>query len=222
MLHGDASIIANFKNKDPINFFFDELRRYIGRNGTILVPSFTYSFCRKKIFDVQKTKSEVGLFSEIFRKKKNILRTKHPIFSFCISGKLSNFFKNSDNKSCFGPKSIFAKFHKKNGLIIVIGRNFEHGATFLHYIEENFKVEYRYKKIFTGRIFDNKKISHSKVTYFVRNLKLDSSLKYKKDMYKILNKKKFNRLLNVSVRCDKLFDYCKKKIKHNKNYLIEK
>ena len=41
-------------------------------------------------------------------------------------------------------------------------------------------------------------------------------------MYKILNKKKFNRLLNVSVRCNKLFDYCKKKIKHNKNYLIEK
>ena len=48
MLHGDASITANFRNKDPINFFFDELRRYIGSNGTILVPSFTYSFCRKK------------------------------------------------------------------------------------------------------------------------------------------------------------------------------
>ena len=87
-------------------------------------------------------------------------------------------------------QNLYLQNFKKNGLIIVIGRNFEYGATFLHYIEENFKVEYRYKKIFTGRIFDNKKISHSKVTYFVRNLKLDSSLKHKKDMYKILNKKK--------------------------------
>ena len=78
------------------------------------------------------------------------------------------FFKNSDNKSCFGPKSIFAKFHKKNGLIIVIGRNFEYGATFFYItLRKILKLSIDIKKSFTGRIFDNKKISHSKVTYFV-------------------------------------------------------
>ena len=56
MLHGITSITANFRNKDPINYFFDELRRYIGRNGTILVPSFTYSFCRKKYLMFKKLK----------------------------------------------------------------------------------------------------------------------------------------------------------------------
>ncbi len=221
MLHGDASIIANINHKDPINFFFNELKLYLGKNGTILIPSFTYSFCKKKVFDLSKSKSEVGLFSETFRKRKNIFRTSHPIFSFCISGKSKNYFNNSDNKTCFGKKSLFEKFHKKNGLIIVIGRSFEFGATFLHYIEEKLKVKYRYKKNFFGRTILNQKKRKSKVTYFVRDLNKDTSLKYKKDMYKILNKKKFNRLLNVSVRAEKLFNYCKKKMIVNQNYLIE-
>ena len=50
-------------------------------------------FVGKKIFDVGKLKVEVGLFSEIFRKKNKYFETKHPIFSFCVSGKLSNFFQ---------------------------------------------------------------------------------------------------------------------------------
>ena len=33
MLHGDASITANFRNKDPINYFFDELDDIL--DGTI-------------------------------------------------------------------------------------------------------------------------------------------------------------------------------------------
>ena len=54
MLHGDASITANFEIRS-INYFFDELRRYVSEMNNFWFI-FPYSFCRKKIFDVQKLK----------------------------------------------------------------------------------------------------------------------------------------------------------------------
>ena len=40
------------------------------KKGTIIIPTFSYSFTKKETFDPTNTKSEVGIFSEIFRKKK--------------------------------------------------------------------------------------------------------------------------------------------------------
>ena len=52
-------------------------------NGTkpenIIVPSFTHNFTKNKIFDIKNSKSEVGIFSEIFRK--NYIGLDHLIAS---------------------------------------------------------------------------------------------------------------------------------------------
>ena len=51
MLYGDAGIAEqiNSKKRDKLKIFFDQLIHYIGNRGTILVPTFTYTFCKKKI-----------------------------------------------------------------------------------------------------------------------------------------------------------------------------
>ena len=58
-LHGDAGAIAQFKNNknDKIEYFFDFLRRYIGKKGNIIVPTFTYGSCKSKKFNYKKDKS---------------------------------------------------------------------------------------------------------------------------------------------------------------------
>tara|TARA_B100000315_G_C14560959_1_gene580574 strand:- start:33 stop:317 length:285 start_codon:yes stop_codon:yes gene_type:complete len=72
MLHGNAgvsaSIISNKKNK--LDIIFNEIIDYLGNKGTILIPTFTYNFCDNKNFNIKKTKSQLGLFSETFRLKK--------------------------------------------------------------------------------------------------------------------------------------------------------
>ena len=51
ILHGDAGVVAQLKTKkNKLNFFFDILIQILGKNGNILVPAFTYSSCKKKIF----------------------------------------------------------------------------------------------------------------------------------------------------------------------------
>ena len=62
------------------------------------MPTFTYSFCKTGIFNVQKSRSEVGLFSEYFREKCGNFRSDHPILSVCGKGKLAKDIINNISK----------------------------------------------------------------------------------------------------------------------------
>ncbi|WP_089503411.1 AAC(3) family N-acetyltransferase [Campylobacter pinnipediorum] len=50
-----------------------------------MMPTFTYSFCDRDIYDKEKSKSKVGILGEFFRKLKGVYRTDDPIFSFAVS-----------------------------------------------------------------------------------------------------------------------------------------
>jgi len=96
MIHVDTAFATQFKNKKPknkINYLIKILTEYF-KKGIILIPTFSYSFTKNEVFDPINTKSDVGIFSEIFRKKKNVFRTNHPNFSFAIKGNQSeNYLK---------------------------------------------------------------------------------------------------------------------------------
>ena len=86
MLHADASFFYQFSNTDyekTIHIFLDELIKY-KKNLRILVPTFTYSFCKKKIFNIKKTSSEVGDFSNSCLKFKKFTRSINPIFQILV------------------------------------------------------------------------------------------------------------------------------------------
>ena len=75
MIHIDTAFAAQFINIKPenkINYLMEILTEYF-KKGTIIIPTFSYSFTKKETFDPTNTKSEVGIFSEIFRKKKMFL-----------------------------------------------------------------------------------------------------------------------------------------------------
>ena len=72
LVHSDTDGLAQLDPEIAENPFlgFDVLKRalldVVGPDGTIIVPTFTYSFCDGKYFDPQKRSSEVGLFSNFF------------------------------------------------------------------------------------------------------------------------------------------------------------
>ena len=76
--------------KKRYNISYQNLSTIIVKNfqkkavKNILVPSFFYSFNKKKKFDVNKTTSENGFFSEFFRKKYARYRSNDPFFSICF------------------------------------------------------------------------------------------------------------------------------------------
>ena len=161
-------------------------------NNKIIIPTFNYSFPKTKIFDYYKDRSEVGTFSELFRKKYINNRTELPIFS-----DTSNFDLNmiTKAKNPFDKFSVFEYLKKNNGEIITFGSNF--APSYIMYVEKNFEKGplYRFEKKFDGIIKkkNRKKIS---IKYFCRpiTIKIVYDLKkIQKDLlYEGILKKKKN------------------------------
>ena len=239
MIHGDIGAInqLKFSKTDSIENkllkFYRLLINKYNFDGTLLIPTFTYSFCKKKIFDKNESQSEIGLFSELTRKISLGKRTLHPIFSFKIYGKKTEYFLNANNNTCFGDNSIFDKFMKQNGKIMCIGCNFNM-ITFIHFIEELTNVPYRYHKNFKGKLLDKKNAQNIKVTYFVKKMKYMRMKKFYKmhnNMYLnlysnlIKNKKiiecKFGRYNSLIVKSNDMFKYGKKYLLKDKIFNLK-
>tara|TARA_B100001029_G_C14884699_1_gene351983 strand:- start:10 stop:714 length:705 start_codon:yes stop_codon:yes gene_type:complete len=195
-----------------------EILNYFKKNQkSILIPSFTYSFCKSKNINLENKKSEVGRFSEEIRKIQKKNRTLDPVFSFLnIDNRLK--IKKKFSTNAFDNKSVFKLIHDKNFLIININLK-EIVSTQFHKVEFDNKVPYRYNKIFKGKI-NGKKISY---TYFVRNRKF--SLKRKKILYQLMKKGvvKQRKIGSIYLRYFDSKNFSKflnKKLSKNKFYLV--
>ena len=131
------------KNKDQfIKFFLDIFLELIGKKGTLIIPGFSYSWGKnkkKKFFNPEITKPEVGILPNYLLSKEKAVRTKDPMFSFFILGNKKNYFKDISNNS-FGKKSIYEKIYKNNGLLVSFGLN-QFDPTFVHFVEPNCSLQ---------------------------------------------------------------------------------
>ncbi len=181
-IHSDVAAFGKIGEITDKNAFLalllNAFKEAVGSKGTIIMPTFTYSFCKHEPYSVQKSPSTVGIFTEYFRKQKGVVRTLHPIFSAAVWGrKKNNFLKIG--KDSFGNDSLFAALHRDNARIVVFGAPLKNSVTFLHYIEQKYGVPYRYLKEFNGTIIARNKKYSDICTYFVRrldqNIELDMS-----------------------------------------------
>ncbi|AJC86763.1 AAC(3) family N-acetyltransferase [Campylobacter sp. RM16704] len=155
--------------KNIIDCFFE----VIGSEGTVLMPTFTYSFCNNKVYDKLNSKTKIGVLNEFFRKLPSVKRTNDPLFSFAVKGAKENLFlKETD--SCFGENSVYDILTKIGGKIILFGSR-KLGITYFHYIEEKTMVSYRHFKSFMGKIINEQGHEYNKkIDFFCRKLNENS------------------------------------------------
>ncbi len=67
--HGDAA--------DP-NVFLESLMDAVGSEGTLLLPTFNWDFCKGITFDYRRTPCRTGSLGKAALKRKDFVRTKHP------------------------------------------------------------------------------------------------------------------------------------------------
>ena len=175
LLHSDIRrLLTEFKKKRiklDTSIIINSFLNVIGVNGTMLMPLFNFTdFIENKFFSIKNSKSMMGILTERFRVDYEILRTKHPVYSFAVIGKDANKFKK-DNFSAYGEESPFQVLKELNGKIAILDLSEQKSMTFYHHIEELNDVEWRYHKIFEGNYEDleNKK-SKQKYSIFVRDL----------------------------------------------------
>lgn len=186
------------------------LKKSVGKKGTLVMPTFTYAFCKGAPYDRKRSPSEVGALSEFFRKKSGVIRSRHPIFSVAAQGAKAKRLTDVDMDS-FGSRSFFARLLEERGVILFMGgATLANASTFLHHVEQMHAVPYRFMKTFRGKIIDGGKRSVATATFFVRPLRgnivndaarLEKRLRRKK----LLKEARVGAAFLTAIRADDLF-----------------
>ncbi|OEJ64780.1 hypothetical protein BEN30_16035 [Magnetovibrio blakemorei] len=132
-----------------------------------MVPTYTYSFTKDKKFDPATTPSDIGPFTEFFRTNPGVVRSLEPMFSVAAQGPLAEELLRDLPKTSFGPDCVYDRMWTKNAVIANIGLTIEY-LTFLHYVERELEVSYRYDKPFEGYVLSHGKWERLTWYYFVR------------------------------------------------------
>jgi len=117
----------------------DALCEYM-KNGLLVLPSHTWANVNSEhnpVMDVLHTPSCVGVLTELFRKRKGVVRSLHPTHSIAAFGKEAVDFAYGEEKTntpC-GKNGVYHKLWERNAQILLIGVNFTRN-TYIHGIEE--------------------------------------------------------------------------------------
>ncbi|MEP6995487.1 MAG: DUF4910 domain-containing protein, partial [Acidobacteriota bacterium] len=151
------------------------LREAVGPNGTILTPSYTFSFCRQQVFDVAESPTVRGPwntftpFPDHLRRLPGAIRSRDPIFSTAGLGPRAAQLLTGLPPVCLGEDSVHARLRKVGGKIVIVGVGL-YEAIFRHYVESVTRVPWRYDKLFTGVVRENGKDRREGWLYNVRIL----------------------------------------------------
>lgn len=204
---------------------FDSIMNILGEDGVLLLPTYSYSFCKKDEFDLDTTKTSLLGFHEYIRKSKKFgLRSNDPCYSVMAFGKYAKYYTANISNNSFDNNSVFSRVFEKNAKLVSITHP---GTTFIHYAERELKVPYRFDKEFEGilKVNNQKEVKTWKI--IVRYLS-DNSLQHTAKNFDILAKskglQKYTKLGRgdiTSITAKDAFNLIKETLKERPYFLTE-
>ena len=215
-------------NKERFEKFNIMLNEVQNNGGNIAIPTYSYSYTKKEVYDVLNTPSGLDKISEYLRVNNKKKRTTDANFSYLLFGNgfPGKHFTVPNHYSSFGEESLIDDVFNKDGYLGAIGGILER-LTEVHFIEKKLNVDYRFNKLFTGLSIDkNGKKTNSKITYFCRDLDSDyvvSFVRLKNDiksqgLVKTWIIAEFNLKIEV-VKIREVYNFIKEKLLENPKYL---
>lgn len=135
---------------------------------TLVVPTFTFSFCNGVAYDRKQSRSKMGVFNEYVRKLPDAERSIDPLMSCAALGADKDVVRTVGHHS-IGEGSTFDKMHTaKNARFLFLGVGAAKCMTYTHYVEERLRVPYRYDRPFTGTIVDGDREYQDTYNLYVR------------------------------------------------------
>lgn len=170
--------IALAFKKNGIDFdggkLIDVVQEKIGEEGSLLIPTFSFEFSNNKYYDYNKTRGASGALGNIALSRPDFVRTSHPMHSFAVWGADKKLLAEMKNKNSFGVDSPFGYCIGNSVRQIILGTDYVHAMTLVHYAEYVCNVPYRFSKSFTG-VYVNKDGIKEERTYDYAARKLEIS-----------------------------------------------
>lgn len=149
------------------------LRAAVGDTGTLVFPTYTFSFCRQERFDLDRSPTVGGDWSsspdvlEFARRAPDAVRSHDPIHSVVGIGPAAAALMKDLPSTCFGEDSLQHRLRRAGAKICMIGIGIHEASMVLH-AEVMSKVPFRYKKLFTGEIVERGSARRAGWIYDVR------------------------------------------------------
>lgn len=133
------SSMKNIGNVDGgADTVLDVLSSYM-KEGLLLFPTHTWEYVNKDNpkFYVETSPSHIGILTEKFRKRPNVIRSLHPTHSVAALGKDARSFTSGNEKfdTPCARKSPWGKLLDRQAMILLVGVDLKRN-TFIHGIEE--------------------------------------------------------------------------------------
>lgn len=135
------------------------LEEAVGAEGTLIVPAYTFSFCRGEVFDPAESPAVGGLwntfvaFPEFLRRLAGTVRSTDPIFSVVARGPRAAELLGELPPASLGEGSVFHRLWNQGGKVCLLGTGL-YETTLQHHAEALARVPWRYDKLFTGTIHE--------------------------------------------------------------------
>jgi aminoglycoside 3-N-acetyltransferase len=221
-----SSLFSFGKIEGGPELLISNLLSYIGSDGTLILPSFTYSYCKNQVYDLVYSKSRVGVLADIALSRGDSIRSLDPIFSMVAIGSQAEDLMKLESPNCFGPKSIYQKINDIGCTFLLLGVDFSSLSFFMH-LEKKLNVPYRYDKAFYGQTVTPNGSFNSKAIHYVRDMQLAAKTNRSRIAKDILNHSMCNQKYlaysnHISVPSSVVEEVVIKRYKSNKTYLINK
>lgn len=153
--------------------FIDFILDYLGEEGTLLMPTHPILTVRDGMhyYDVDNSPSSVGLLTELFRRRKGVIRSLYPYSSVAGIGKHAAEMID-DHINSFAPHdehSPYYKLYKMDGKVLGVGVNIDR-MTVLHVAEDSLRDIYPIEDFYvTDDVIVRNKEKEYKITAHIRS-----------------------------------------------------
>jgi aminoglycoside 3-N-acetyltransferase len=137
---------------------------------TLIMPSYTFSFCDGQIYDRAKSASSMGALNEYMRVRHQWMRSCDPLMSNILHGEELGLLTQIGKQSV-GRGSTFDLLSSLNAKVkfLFLGPRIHDCFTYMHYLEAIKHVPYRYDFTFSGSIVDGNCQYEDKYTLYIRD-----------------------------------------------------
>ena len=170
--------VENVSNMDELcDFMMDCILHVIGPKGTLVLPTFTYSFgsdSQIHLFDVKNSRTKTSALANWLMDKNIGQRSVDPMLSVLAVGAKAELLTKDTDNICFGPSSVWARLYMEDAKLCNF--NLDSGSTFLHWVEREAGVDYRHDLKMTGKIINGDSNYEKTITYTGRNLECNDTV----------------------------------------------
>jgi aminoglycoside N3'-acetyltransferase len=164
------SLAAAWKEdrRQLVGAIYEELLEAVGPGRTLIMPTYTGGF-KDGVIDLDSSPGLTGVLNEAVRKTPGSKRTASAFFSFTARGPQAEELAALRPRDAWGEGSLFEWIEQQNAHILLLGVPLPM-CSFLHRVEWNACVPYRYGKNFAGTMIRDGKREPLEERLFVRSL----------------------------------------------------